>query len=87
LYQNYPNPFNPTTTIEFSLPEKSEVVISIYNSLGEKVRELVNGSMEAGYQRVVLDARELPSGTYVYQINAKGSTKSFIQSKKMTLLK
>ncbi len=87
LYQNYPNPFNPTTTIEFSLPEKSEVVMSIYNSLGEKVRELVNGSMEAGYQRVVFDARELPSGTYVYQINAKGSTKSFIQSKKMTLVK
>ena len=87
LYQNYPNPFNPATTIEFSLPEKSEVVLSIYNSLGEKVRELVNGSMEAGYQRVVFDARELPSGTYVYQINAKGSTKSFIQSKKMTLVK
>ncbi|GMU96789.1 S8 family serine peptidase [Ignavibacterium album] len=87
LYQNYPNPFNPSTTIEFSLPEKSEVVLSIYNSLGEKVRELVNGSMEAGYQRVVFDARELPSGTYVYQINAKGSTKSFIQSKKMTLVK
>ncbi|MCA2004831.1 MAG: S8 family serine peptidase [Ignavibacterium sp.] len=87
LYQNYPNPFNPSTTIEFSIPEKSEVVLSIYNSLGEKVRELVNGSMEAGYQRVVFDARELPSGTYVYQINAKGSTKSFIQSKKMTLVK
>ena len=87
LYQNYPNPFNPSTTIEFSIPEKSEVVLSIYNSLGEKVRELINGSMEAGYQRVVFDARELPSGTYVYQINAKGSTKSFIQSKKMTLVK
>ena len=87
LYQNYPNPFNPATTIEFSLPEKSEVVLSIYNSLGEKVREIVNGSMEAGYQRVVFDARELPSGTYVYQINAKGSTKSFIQSKKMALVK
>ncbi|WP_337865971.1 T9SS type A sorting domain-containing protein, partial [Ignavibacterium sp.] len=86
LYQNYPNPFNPATTIEFSLPEKSEVVLSIYNSLGEKVREIVNGSMEAGYQRVVFDARELPSGTYVYQINAKGSTKSFIQSKKMALV-
>ncbi|BDQ01796.1 S8 family serine peptidase [Ignavibacterium sp.] len=87
LYQNYPNPFNPATTIEFSLPEKSEVVLSIYNSLGEKVREILNGSMEAGYQRVVFDARELPSGTYVYQINARGSTKSFIQSKKMALVK
>jgi hypothetical protein len=87
LYQNYPNPFNPSTTIEFSLPEKSEVMLSIFNLLGEKVRELLNGSMEAGYQRVVFDARELPSGTYVYQINAKGSTKSFIQSKKMTLVK
>ncbi|MCS7053702.1 MAG: T9SS C-terminal target domain-containing protein, partial [Ignavibacterium sp.] len=64
-----------------------EVEISIYNSIGQKVKELVRGIKEAGYYSVSFDGSQLPSGTYVYQMIAKGSEKSFIQSKKMTLIK
>jgi hypothetical protein len=87
LKQNYPNPFNPMTTIEYSLPENAEVRIDIYNTLGELIRTLVTGRMEAGYQKISFDASSLPSGTYIYQIKAKGQTKSFVDSKKMLLMK
>ncbi len=87
LKQNYPNPFNPMTTIEYSLPENAEVKIDIFNSLGEMVRTLVNNTKEAGYQKVSFDASSLPSGTYIYQIKAKGETKTFVDSKKMLLVK
>ncbi|MBZ0198855.1 MAG: hypothetical protein K8H86_03240, partial [Ignavibacteriaceae bacterium] len=56
LYQNYPNPFNPSTTVEFSLPVKADVNISIYNTLGELVTNLHSGSMEAGYYQIKFDA-------------------------------
>jgi len=87
LYQNYPNPFNPTTTIEFSIPEKSNVTISVFNALGELVTTLVNGSLEAGYQKVSFNASNLTSGTYIYQIKAISSNSSFVDTKKMVLIK
>ena len=87
LYQNYPNPFNPATTIEYSLPEKSNVTISIYTALGELVKTLVNESVEAGYQKATFDASNLPSGTYIYQIRATSEGKTFVDSKKMMLIK
>ncbi len=87
LSQNYPNPFNPVTKIEFSLPEKGSVRIEIYSTLGELIKTLVDGEMEAGYHSINFDASQLPSGTYIYQMVAKGSSKSFMQSKKMTLMK
>lgn len=87
LYQNYPNPFNPLTTIEYSLPEKAGVTISIYTALGELVTTLVNGSVEAGYQKVSFNASNLTSGTYIYQIKAVGSNKTFTDTKKMLLMK
>ncbi|MDO8548852.1 MAG: T9SS type A sorting domain-containing protein [Ignavibacteria bacterium] len=87
LKQNYPNPFNPMTTIEYSLPENTEVRIDIYNSLGELVMTLINNTMDAGYQKINFDASSLPSGTYIYQIKAKGQTKTFVDSKKMLLVK
>lgn len=83
LYQNYPNPFNPSTNIKFSLPAASLVRIDIYNIIGEHIRTLVNGEMEAGYHNVVFDASDLSSGTYIYRI----STPNFTQTKKMLLLK
>jgi len=87
LHQNYPNPFNPTTTIEFSLPEKSDVRISVYSVLGQLVKTLVNESIEAGYQKVTFDASELPSGVYIYQIKAVNEGRTFVDSKKMMLVK
>jgi len=83
LSQNYPNPFNPTTTIEFSLPERQLVILRIYNTLGEAVIELVNEITEPGNHSVTLDASELPSGTYFYTISAG----NYYAVKKMTLLK
>ena len=87
LYQNYPNPFNPATTIEYSLPEKANVTISIYSAIGELVMTLVNGTVEAGYQRANFNASGLTSGTYIYQIKAVGSDRIFTDTKKMILLK
>jgi bacillopeptidase F len=87
LYQNYPNPFNPTTTIEYSLPEKADVTISIYNALGELVTTLVNATMEAGYQKASFNASAFTSGTYIYQIKAVGNGRIFTDTKKMVLIK
>ena len=87
LYQNYPNPFNPSTTIEYSLPEKADVTISIYTAIGELVTTLVNGTVEAGYQKASFNALNLTSGTYIYQIRAVGSGRTFVDTKKMVLIK
>lgn len=88
LTQNYPNPFNPATTLSFSLPEKAVVSLNIYTTLGELVTSVINSEeREAGYYRINFDASKLTSGTYIYQIKANGSSKSFIDSKKMILVK
>jgi hypothetical protein len=83
LGQNYPNPFNPTTSIRFSLPEPNQVMLKVYNMLGQEVATLLNEYMNAGTFELSFDASELPSGTYVYSISA-GDYKSF---KKMVLIK
>jgi hypothetical protein len=83
LLQNYPNPFNPNTIIQFQLPEKSNVTLKVFNSIGEQVTELVNEEKEAGYYEVKFNAKNLASGIYVYTILANG----FFESKKMVLIK
>lgn len=83
LRQNYPNPFNPSTTIEFSLPFKTQVNISVYNLSGKLMATLVNAEMGAGTQEVNFDASNLTSGMYFYRIN----TKAFTQIKRMTYIK
>ncbi|HZW38608.1 MAG TPA: choice-of-anchor D domain-containing protein [Ignavibacteriaceae bacterium] len=70
LYQNYPNPFNPTTTINYDLPAFAQINISIYNSLGEKVKEIKSGYQEAGKHSVIFNANELSSGVYFYKLSA-----------------
>jgi len=75
LTQNYPNPFNPSTTISFEVPTSSDVVISVYNMLGQKVIDLVNNSYVPGTYNVQwngVDAKGKPvgSGLYIYQMNA-----------------
>ncbi|MEP1304820.1 MAG: T9SS type A sorting domain-containing protein [Balneola sp.] len=83
LAQNYPNPFNPSTTINFVLPQASQVSLKVYNMLGQEVLTLVNERMSSGSQSVQFDASNLASGMYVYRLNAG----SFSSSKKMMLIK
>ncbi len=83
LSQNYPNPFNPTTSIRFDLPETANVTLSVYNVMGQKVATLINGKVNAGVHQVEWNAADLPSGMYIYRLEA-GAT---IISHKMMLLK
>jgi len=91
LSQNYPNPFNPSTTIRFSLPEVAQVKLNVYNMLGEQVATIAEGMYESGYHKVTFNASNLPSGAYVYRIESSnpstGSGQSFVQVKKMILMK
>jgi len=84
LSQNYPNPFNPSTVIEFSLPEDvSNVKLTIYNAIGEKVTDLVNSSLKAGKYSYQWNARNVATGMYIYELR----TDKFVSVKKMLLLK
>ncbi len=83
LSQNYPNPFNPSTTISFAIPEQADVKLSIYNSIGEEVAELLNDNISAGFHEINFDASNLSSGLYFYKI----SSSNFVDVKKMLLLK
>jgi hypothetical protein len=83
LAQNYPNPFNPTTTINFTLGQASNVKLSVFNVLGQKVATLVDSRMNAGQQSVVFDASKLSSGVYFYRLDAG----NFSSIKKMMFLK
>lgn len=68
LYPNYPNPFTPSTDIRFELPEAQPVRLVVYDVLGRAVRVLVNGVRRAGMHKVVFEAGDLPSGTYLYRL-------------------
>ena len=83
LEQNYPNPFNSTTTVEYTLPQKSNVIIRIYDILGREVRTFNQGEQVPWHYRVSFNASALASGVYIYRIEAG----NFSQSKKMVLLK
>ncbi|MCL6493882.1 MAG: T9SS type A sorting domain-containing protein [Ignavibacterium sp.] len=83
LAQNYPNPFNPSTNIKYSIAERSNVTIKVYDMLGSEVATLVNQVQDAGTHNVVFNASNLASGMYVYTITAG----NFTASKKMMLLK
>lgn len=83
LYQNYPNPFNPSTTIRFSIPEKGYVNLTVFNSLGQEVRNLVEGEKSQGTYETRFDALGLPSGLYFYRLQVGSS----VETKKMILLR
>ena len=88
LGNNYPNPFNPSTTIRFGLPEQSEVTLTIFNVLGQKVYEETAKNLAAGEHSFNFNASRLSSGVYIYSIRAVGANgKDFTASKKMMLLK
>jgi hypothetical protein len=83
LEQNYPNPFNPSTEISYTVPSRTHVTLTVFNVLGIKVANLVNGEKEAGNYNVLFDANNLASGIYFYRLQAG----NFLQTKKMVLLK
>lgn len=83
LNQNYPNPFNPSTKINYSVAAPGNVKLAIYNLLGQEVATLINGFMEAGQYEITFDAKDLPSGSYIYKIE----TGQFVQARKMLLTK
>ena len=83
LFQNFPNPFNPSTEIQYALPEASFVTLEVFNSLGQKVTQLVNNYKSAGYYKETLDASSLSSGVYFYKL----TTASYTKTNKMLLIK
>lgn len=83
LGQSYPNPSNPICSIDFQLPERTFVNISVYDMLGKKVAEPVNRETEAGIHTIEFDGSNLASGTYIYRITAD----KFTEVKKMILVK
>ncbi|NQU29025.1 MAG: T9SS type A sorting domain-containing protein [Candidatus Marinimicrobia bacterium] len=91
LHQNYPNPFNPTTTIQYELPLRSDVQITIYDLLGRDVTTLVSETQDAGYKSVHWNATNVPSGMYFYRIEVHDpdaiGTGGYTQTKRMILLK
>lgn len=73
LYQNFPNPFNPVTEIQFDIPDISTVELVVYNLMGQEVRRLVNGEIQAGYHRIVWDGlnnrgESVSTGVYIYSL-------------------
>jgi Leucine-rich repeat (LRR) protein len=88
LHENYPNPFNPTTTLRFDLPEISDITLTIYNMLGQKVRTFNYQNTSAGYHSITWNAtndfgEQVGAGVYLYQLQ----TKDFVKTRKMVLLK
>jgi len=83
LQQNYPNPFNPATKIEYAIPEEGFVNLTVYNVIGQVVKEIVNEYKRAGYYEVTFNANNLGSGFYLYRITSG----KFNATKKMLLLK
>jgi hypothetical protein len=90
LEQNYPNPFNPSTTVRYGVPERCRVRLSIYNTLGQQLSQLVNATKDAGNYESSFNASQLPSGIYYYRIEViseRSSGKTFVDTKKMVLLR
>ena len=83
LEPNYPNPFNPSTTIPFTILEATQVRLVVFDMLGREVSTLANGLYPSGSHSVIWDAQGLPSGLYVYRLEANGE----MQTRTMNLLK
>jgi flagellar hook assembly protein FlgD len=88
LSQNYPNPFNPETKIEFSIPDPAPVRLTVFNTLGQIIRVLVDDELAAGQHSVTWDGSDdlnhpVASGMYLYRIEAGSQT----ETRKMILTK
>ncbi len=83
LAQNYPNPFNPATKISYAVPKTSKVLLKVYDLLGREVATLVDGFVSAGQHEAIFNGLSLPSGMYLYRLQAG----SFSKTEKMILIK
>jgi flagellar hook assembly protein FlgD len=88
LRQNHPNPFNPSTRIKFDLARGTEITLTIFNILGNPIRELLKGRYSAGSTEITWDGtdqagRPVPSGIYFYEL----VTEVGRETRKMTLIK
>jgi PKD repeat protein len=83
LYNNYPNPFNPNTIIKFDISKSQQVVLKVYNMLGEVVSTLVNENLSPGSYNVEFNASSISSGMYFYRLETNG----FTATKRMVLVK
>jgi len=83
LYQSYPNPFNPSTKIKYTLPKAEKVKIEVFNLLGQRIETLINKQRPSGSHEVEFTSKDLPSGVYLYRIEAG----EYQEVKKMILMK
>ncbi|HPG39431.1 MAG TPA: T9SS type A sorting domain-containing protein [bacterium] len=83
LFQNFPNPFNPTTTIQFYLPNRTNVTLKVYDSLGREVGKLINAELPSGNHSVLFEAKDLPSGLYICRLKSG----DHIQYQKLLLIR
>lgn len=88
LLKNYPNPFNPATMIEYQLEKSADVLVRVYDYLGQQIRVLVNTRQPAGRQQAQWDGKNaqgqpVSSGQYIYRVDAYGKAESHI----MTLIR
>jgi hypothetical protein len=74
LSQNYPNPFNTHTTIRYELPTEADVVMELFNTVGQRVATLVSGVQEQGQHESIIDGHGLASGVYMYRLSVKPAT-------------
>lgn len=84
LYQNYPNPANPTTTITFSIPQKTDVKMELFSITGEKIKEILNDEKDKGIYKMVINLSNYASGIYFYKMSTKSGYTATI---KITLIK
>lgn len=83
LAQNHPNPFNPVTMITYQIPESQNVRLTIYDTAGQLILTLFDGSLDAGTHETQFDASNMASGVYFYNLQ----TTNFSQTRKMVLMK
>jgi hypothetical protein len=83
LYPAYPNPFNPSTRIGYSIPRQGYVILKVFDLLGREITTLVDEARMSGHHEITFDAGSLPSGLYLYRLEAGGT----VLTKKMMLVK